>query len=828
MDHLELPHEPKHSHIAVPYLRADQYDGGHFETYPNRKGWSEADIRGLSSTSRSMDERAAFVQSWLFFGLLSTVFGPRYVEADWVDASDPLQPTVTLRDLEDRLSTLSPRKHHIIQIITDSVSAKSTETGPLDPTASVEDSLVPRGEDSNPLDISGLCDVLNCAHEWNLRVMELGVQAHILDVVCLSVAALGEFLCAYFSILGEDKWLGSTKTNFLFQRMLDDGWCPIEIIRLNTIASLPEIYFASSSERPGPTRDHRSCRERIPLDQMQDAAAFVSQLGEDWKCTAYHMDWRTYRTEHVSGCSGCDDLFADQFQVQRILERGYYPLVLPAGQRDQVPDLEVHRGGTQTERTNELPLISTEIEKRYVCISHVWSDGLGNPHENSIPRCQYERLSAMIDTLYPSGNVPFWIDTICVPRKPSELRRQTIMLMRKTYSEAEVVLILDRYLLDLVLNETSEREAWVRILNCGWMRRLWTLQECALARKALFQLRNGTLDLDKALWYDINTNDTWTLQWMKLRGYWGRGGVDLGNQAENMLGELGDVLAWRSTSIAEDEAVCLSIITGFQASEIEQVVACESHEDRMTQFWRLTKGLSSEILFWNGPRLSQQGMRWAPSSFLDKGPTPFLNQRSKRFQSAQLTQRGLRFKLPGLRLGTLRRKLREISFLRSSSTIWYRLVISYLKEAPCPPEGHVMHLGIILQEPELSFVDDLPTYESMAVLLVSMLPSHGESGLIVAQPLCVGTIERAERYEGWINPLEQLRGRFYSKVSSTMDKMERLEIDGTVLGHSNSDSADKSDIKAVWTDGQLSFDLKDEQMMFEIRQLPEHQEWCVG
>ena len=156
-------------------------------------------------------------------------------------------------------------------------------------------------------------------------------------------------------------------------------------------------------------------------------------------------------------------------------------------------------------------------------------------------------------------------------------------------------------------------------------------------------------------------------------------------------------------------------------------------------------------------------------------------------------------------------------------------MISYLKETPCPPEGDVIHLGLILPEPELSVVDDLPDYESMAVLLVSMQPSQSEgSGLIVAQPLCGGTIERTERRGGWIGPLEQLRDRFYSKASSILDNMETLEIDGTVLGHLNSDLTDKSDINAVWADGQLSFDLKDEQMMFETKPLPEHQEWCVG
>jgi hypothetical protein len=33
----------------------------------------------------------------------------------------------------------------------------------------------------------------------------------------------------------------------------------------------------------------------------------------------------------------------------------------------------------------------SETTKKYVAISHVWSDRLGNPEENSLPRCQLFR-----------------------------------------------------------------------------------------------------------------------------------------------------------------------------------------------------------------------------------------------------------------------------------------------------------------------------------------------------------------------------------------------------------------------------------------------------
>ena len=48
-----------------------------------------------------------------------------------------------------------------------------------------------------------------------------------------------------------------------------------------------------------------------------------------------------------------------------------------------------------------------------VAISHVWADGLGNPHENKLPRCQLEKLQNCVNDLYGRRHrpVPFWIGT---------------------------------------------------------------------------------------------------------------------------------------------------------------------------------------------------------------------------------------------------------------------------------------------------------------------------------------------------------------------------------------------------------------------------------
>jgi hypothetical protein len=74
MDHLLSPRFPKHDLIEVPYLCTEEYDGGPLETYPERKGWST-----LANPAFTL----SFVQTWLYFGSLKTVFGELINMAAW-------------------------------------------------------------------------------------------------------------------------------------------------------------------------------------------------------------------------------------------------------------------------------------------------------------------------------------------------------------------------------------------------------------------------------------------------------------------------------------------------------------------------------------------------------------------------------------------------------------------------------------------------------------------------------------------------------------------------------------------------------------------------
>ncbi len=93
------------------------------------------------------------------------------------------------------------------------------------------------------------------------------------------------------------------------------------------------------------------------------------------------------------------------------------------------------------------------------------------------------------------------MDTLCIPVHSSKLakscRKKAIQLLGETFHEATAVLVIDREL-EIVQSATAPfLELGLRILCSGWMKRLWTLQEAALASEArgvaklYFQMRDG-------------------------------------------------------------------------------------------------------------------------------------------------------------------------------------------------------------------------------------------------------------------------------------------------------------------------------------------------
>lgn len=79
MDHLERPKACVPFDPRIPFLASglNHYDGLGFETFPERRGYvlDENKLLRLSQVKQNPDtDHAAFIQGWLYFGLLQEVF----------------------------------------------------------------------------------------------------------------------------------------------------------------------------------------------------------------------------------------------------------------------------------------------------------------------------------------------------------------------------------------------------------------------------------------------------------------------------------------------------------------------------------------------------------------------------------------------------------------------------------------------------------------------------------------------------------------------------------------------------------------------------------
>ena len=259
------------------------------------------------------------------------------------------------------------------------------------------------------------------------------------------IGALGEYLTNIRNLIYYDSkinksrlylvwWTGSlaNQADNLKSRMLRDGWCESEVRRIYYHFSLSVRYFINNLDRPGPDTDHQVNCNRF-------------------KCVAYKTDKETYRTEHVKERCDCKHIFADQQHIVSILKRGTIPLVSTARSFEEEMPLEVIQATSGT---------------KYVATSHVWSDGLGNPLANSLIRCQLVHIAQLVNQLYePSGQpVSFWMDTLCCPTGPEIAARLAIQQMRKTYSEADIVLVSEKYFRSHSAEPMSALERMTRIL----------------------------------------------------------------------------------------------------------------------------------------------------------------------------------------------------------------------------------------------------------------------------------------------------------------------------------------------------------------------------
>jgi hypothetical protein len=158
-------------------------------------------------------------------------------------------------------------------------------------------------------------------------------------------------------------------------------------------------------------------------------------------------------------------------------------------------------------------------------------------------------------------------------------------MMARTYSSAQAVLVLDRDIQNCSGDSPIERISLL-VYSSGWMGRLWTYQEAALARKLVFVMEDGLFHFNP---------DNLGRNTLPLGLIWSQLMVQLKSRFHNsdgfLIGYVSRALRWRSTSKPDDESLAVAGMLKIDTS----VLLRYRGEERFAQFWRLLNPFPKEV-----------------------------------------------------------------------------------------------------------------------------------------------------------------------------------------------------------------------------------------
>lgn len=706
MDHLPHPSEP-YRPLRVPYIGVRFPYNGPFDNFPQRHNFSLSGglrpcLRGPSPIAV-----ASVAQSWLFFGLLEEFLGlfeihldiddficdskgqcaeePDGLDQSWVD--DEVIVGYSPHH-QSETGTQAPRQYWM-GIRTAATTQHSPDTQPskfvttkrlwwyLHAAVQKYQGTQADGEERalmrNHLDEFEKKQLLAGSVITGLKDLDIsGLEDDQKDAyaaVDLSLHGLRETLLEAMFISGGRTGVEVTaNSNHIYYWMLRRGQCKYHAFWVVSHFSAQAAYYISLLWAPRhpngtPTQTHEECSEV--------------------KCSLLQIDENDYKVKHQPGCDGCRMLGPDVQEVSRILGDGGIPVIrLRTQSEHQTAVEEAALGPTQgVQDSIGVDVVPYQEGLDFCAISHVWSDGLGNPRVNALPYCQVRALSSAAflvtprsptdDGLHVEGSpkeqdVFIWIDTLCIPliREP---RKQAIQRLRDTFALATKVLVLDADLQSSKKRGRTRLELGYRILSCNWQRRMWTLQEAVFAQKLAFKFSDGLVLLEDLKLQEIGNSVNFVHQDLhgKLSylcsGRYRAETIENVNQTARIyrLRDTVTNISHRTTSRLTDESICLATLLNADVGALLET----PESQRMRYILDQQKGFAPTIIFINGPKMQESPYRWAPSTFLYppwhrlqlmagfSGVRPYADQVTSstgRSLAATMTPYGLVLELPGL------------------------------------------------------------------------------------------------------------------------------------------------------------------------------------
>ena len=586
MDHLPFPRSTApFVHTIVPYLCNEEYDGGPFLTYPRRAGMpTPFQVIGnddgtwcyLSDPDRvclelmPKHELEAFCQTWLFFGLIHEILCNIYNHEDYVSVRENGRGPVKA------LST--SKLNQDLKRWVDSMEDGDTNGFPT---------------------YERVVECLRLARGTLLVIQSIIVPETAISLVSV-LQSLTSAADRAFGNRPRPLYTWPNTKPYWLKRLLASGWCASQTkLILQAYTDLQTLHFLASMSHAESVDSHQQC--------------------DDQHCKAYQIELGKYERQHVNEDCTCEELTIDSKTLFQILSGGSLPL------------LRLHHDQSLAQIVADI--VPSNDASRYVALSHVWAQGLGNPHANGLPRCQLSYLWKLVKQLHKASDpedareLLLWCDTLSCPVRPKEARELAIREMYRTYENATYVLVLDKSLLSYDLEAIHLDELCMRILSSSWRRRLWTLQEGALAAiksRLWFQFRDNAVSLrtlndqliNALAEYDIGTNRltrniyddlSWNVEFFKY--------TQQSSQMEKIR-DLTMALRFRSVSVPSDEPLLVANLLGLDITPLLD----GPESERYNRLWRQIHAVYGRVpqgfIFRPGPRLTESGPRWAATSLL--------------------------------------------------------------------------------------------------------------------------------------------------------------------------------------------------------------------
>ena len=645
MEHVPLPAKVTSHLVKTPLFTKKEWDWKDFITYPDRTGWRDA----ISRRSWGQDP-TPFVRTWLFFGLVSTIVGRKATFGEFTTHDESGEAIISTKSLKNREKwQIQPneRGYPMTGLMKAIVCLKAAKSAFF---TFVQSNCGYEMDAKLALSISTvaefLCNLVFREYQHLVPIdkadgpafsTKFALKPDTWNVEHLTPEEISKSYAKFSSFTSQD-WAHKNGDSYSCKKMHSEEWCLKKAVRCLIDFNATTNYYVSYFDNPSPGKDHTRCTSTY--------------------CPVNNLDDESYETAHAKSSCSCNHIGPTDADLSSILAEKTFPLIIFSDHLD--------------DNTN-LPLQEFRPGTRYIAISHVWSDRLGNPSANSLPRCQLSRLSKSIRQLCghaSSPEIPFWVDTICCPYQPGDAQDLAILKMRDTYALAEWVLVLDAWLTSQGIGGLSDVEILLKIACSNWNERLWTLQEGILAKKLAFQFRDAIYqDLESAvhkIWRKTELAD-YCLRATLLNQYdhlYGLENMENAEPGEKLLA-LRDTLKFRGTSVPSDEALCLGNLLGFEMESIVQ--APKEHKIRV--FWSKFSKIPTQYIFGGAKRLSQEGYSWAPETLRDpltEGPqmlqapfcTPIL--RSNKSTASPRHIKGLQIQGPGFLLDAHRYSLWNI------------------------------------------------------------------------------------------------------------------------------------------------------------------------